>query len=490
MKRQTKPTETTKPKKAFIQTNTLFSYFDSDKPKIKPEPKQTSNSILNYFKSEITNDSEAKPKIPIIKSEENQINVTKAIQQSAVNDNFNIKKKISTQSSLSGLKHTEIKKELKPQLSLASFRQESQVEAKNVSIVKDEPVAKNEKFNSRKCPFYKRVEGTQISVDAFSYGDIENCNAYFLSHYHYDHFIGLKKDFKNQMFCSKVTANLVMKNIKVDKKYITILEMDKFLNVYDNDSVQVALIDANHCPGSVMFLFKLNKLKKYILHTGDFRASEELVENAVFKKIAIDVIYLDTTYLDSYYTFLPQSKIVALGAKVAKNELRAKPNTLIICGTYTIGKERVFIAIAEALDLKVYVSRDKKNIIDCLEDEKLSNMITKDPSETNLHVVQMGKLNINDLKEYAAIHKEYDNVVAFKPSGWTHNSSTENGLSIEKKSKNIIIYGLEYSEHSSFEELRNCVSTLKPRKVIPTVNCGNKEKRDKMQAYLNEWMKS
>ena len=48
-------------------------------------------------------------------------------------------------------------------------------------------------------------------------------------------------------------------------------------------------------------------------------------------------------YLDSYYTFLPQSKIVALGAKVAKNELRAKPNTLIICGTYTIGKERVFI---------------------------------------------------------------------------------------------------------------------------------------------------
>lgn len=49
------------------------------------------------------------------------------------------------------------------------------------------------------------------------------------------------------------------------------------------------------CPGSVLFLFKLNKLRKYILHTGDFRASDELISNEVFQKISIDVIYLDTT---------------------------------------------------------------------------------------------------------------------------------------------------------------------------------------------------
>ncbi len=188
-----------------------------------------------------------------------------------------------------------------------------------------------------------------------------------------------------------------------------------------------------------------------------------------------------------------------------------------------------FQAIAEALNVKAYVSKDKKNILDCLEDDALNKMITQDPNETNLHVVQMGKLNINDLEAYAANFKQYDHVVgmklnkgnfyfgclidsvyvAFKPSGWTHNSSTQNGLSIEKKSKNIIIYGmilfypnfyfticlmmfllksgLEYSEHSSFQELKNCVTTLKPRKVIPTVNCGSKEKRDKMQAYLDEW---
>lgn len=95
-------------------------------------------------------------------------------------------------------------------------------------------------------------------------------------------------------------------------------------------------------------------------------------------------------------------------------------------------------------------------------------MITQDPNETNLHIVQMGKLNIKDLEAYAAgLKKQYDHIVgmsylykiilvdhswsfylylilAFKPSGWTHNSSTQNGLSIERKSKNITIYGKHY----------------------------------------------
>ncbi len=161
-----------------------------------------------------------------------------------------------------------------------------------------------------------------------------------------------------------------------------------------------------------MFLFKLHKLRKYILHTGDFRASDELINNAVFNSIKIDIIYLDTTYLDSYYTFLPQAKIVALGAQVARNEIRAQANTLIICGTYTIGKERVFMAIAESLECKVFVSREKKGVIDCLEDKCLSEIITQDPDETNLHVVQMGKLNIKDLEDYAeGLKKKYNKII-------------------------------------------------------------------------------
>lgn len=59
----------------------------------------------------------------------------------------------------------------------------------------------------------------------------------------------------------------------------------------------------------------------------------------------------------------------------------------------------------------MYVTRDKKNIIDCLDDERLNKMITRDPNETNLHVIQMGKLNIKDLEAYTADLKEYENII-------------------------------------------------------------------------------
>ena len=198
-------TLTTKPRKAFIQTNTLFNYFGSNKP--DKEIKTTTNSILNYFKSEKS------AEIKIVKEE-----------------------------TVSVIEHTI--KTIKPELNF-SF------EGTYSSLIKSQPKSSSSSSNlttatnTRKCPFYKRIEGTHICVDAFSYGDIDNCDAYFLSHYHYDHFIGLNKEFKNKLFCSKITANLVIKNIKVDKKFIQVLDMDKFLDIYDDNSVQVALIDAN-----------------------------------------------------------------------------------------------------------------------------------------------------------------------------------------------------------------------------------------------------
>jgi len=202
-----KQTVTTKPKKAFIQTNTLFNYFGSNRDTasaIKP----SINTITNYFLKPATSGPTTNQPQP----------------QATLTSNFKIKKE-QTQTSLSSLLKSETKTELKSQISLADVSSST---------------------SQRKCPFYKRVENTQICVDAFSYGDIDNCNAYFLSHYHYDHFIGLKKDFKNLLLCSKVTANLVVKNIKVDRQFIRVLDMNRFQDVYEDDSaVQVALIDAN-----------------------------------------------------------------------------------------------------------------------------------------------------------------------------------------------------------------------------------------------------
>jgi DNA cross-link repair 1A protein len=188
-----------------------------------------------------------------------------------------------------------------------------------------------------------------------------------------------------------------------------------------------------------MFLFYITATKQYILHTGDFRAAECVIFNPMLSNIKLDMLYLDTTYCDAYYKFERQEKIISLGVSTIVSELKKYPQSLIVCGSYTIGKERIFVSIAQSINSKICVKREKKRILDCINDVEISKRLTLDPKETNLHVLPMGSLNMKDLVAYLDEFPQYNRIIGIKPTGWTHNS--DSGLSVESKRENAIIYG-------------------------------------------------
>lgn len=180
----------------------------------------------------------------------------------------------------------------------------------------------------RMCPFYKILPGFNICVDAFRYGAVEGCRAYFLSHFHSDHYIGLTANWcHGPIYCSKVTANLVKQQLRVDPQYVVALDWETKVEV-PGTNVHVTMISANHCPGSSLYLFEKvtgkgpNPKIHRVLHCGDFRACRAHVEHPLLRPDVIDAVsgkkrdqkidvcYLDTTYLNPKYAFPSQENVI------------------------------------------------------------------------------------------------------------------------------------------------------------------------------------
>ncbi|CAG8545108.1 3927_t:CDS:10, partial [Cetraspora pellucida] len=346
------------------------------------------------------------------------------------------------------------------------------------------------------------------------------------------------------------------------------------------------------CPGSALFLFKTKfadgKIKRY-LHTGDFRACPRQVLHSAIAQPdnpQIDILYLDTTYLNERYCFPAQEQVVnaiiQLIKEVIKNgELlplkrmkktikeqedksqmvldqwfKGKPKEeelthsdsdlnkeeedsieildtnlstasmnideteqkcvslqdskiLIVVGTYLIGKEKVFWGIAKALNSKIYVSDAKRKMIMCQENPELEALLTGNPQEASVHVMYLTKIKPEELIYYLQnLQPTFKHVMAFRPTGWAYKPSTCGAFTTSSTTDVILntapsytmdlispsynsptcqIFGVPYSEHSSFRELAAFIMSLNIGRIIPTVNIESEESRKEMDYWLNKW---
>ncbi|XP_060195782.1 DNA cross-link repair protein SNM1 isoform X2 [Lycium barbarum] len=339
----------------------------------------------------------------------------------------------------------------------------------------------------RLCPFYKNIPGTPFTVDAFCYGPVKGCSAYFLSHFHADHYIGLTKGWSHgPIYCTNLTARLLRICLNVTPSFICPLELGTENNV---KGIKVTMLDANHCPGAALIHFRLPNGQCY-LHTGDFRASKLMQSYPLLASQRINILYLDTTYCNPKYRFPSKEDVLEFVVGVTRRYLNNHPKTIVVVGAYSIGKEHVYLAISKALGVKIYANASRRRVLRSFGWAGISENLSTNGKDTPLHILPISSLRFE--RYLASQDGQYTSMLAFRPTGWTYSETIGDNLNLIKPTSkgNITIYGVPYSEHSNFTELQEFVQFLRPEKIIPTVNVGNAVNRGKMQSYFQQWLKA
>ncbi|KAI7295268.1 DRMBL-domain-containing protein, partial [Hortaea werneckii] len=185
---------------------------------------------------------------------------------------------------------------------------------------------------------------------------------------------------------------------------------------------------------------------------------------------------------------------------------------LVGVGTYSIGKERICIGIAKALNSKIYAPPSKQRIVAALEDPELNERMTTDPKAAQVHMTPLFEIRADTLDDYLKDYfPHFTRAVGFRPSGWNYKPPTSRFL--ESPSVQTVLngdnwrsnygmkdlvpqrgstsrascFGVPYSEHSSFRELTMFCCALRIEKIIPTVNVGSAKSRGRMKDWCERW---
>ena len=336
-----------------------------------------------------------------------------------------------------------------------------------------------------------KIVGGCIAVDLWNKEDIERnsrdnsddnlrqeitpggvIRLFFLSHLHADHTSGLNSSWTyGPIYTSPLNVKLATKiipNLGATQNLLVPLELNTShlipLGDSENDpKVRVNLIDANHVPGAVMFIF--NGFFGNVVYTGDFRYTPSMCENQALKKLIkwedVDEVFLDNTYFFSKCTFGSRIEVIDKVISFIKQH-----DSHIYIGANRLGKEQAFVKIAVALNERICVDSERLSIFRELE---LPDVFTLDPGDARIFIVNRNMLTKNFLISENKKRPTIGINLSALFYNWEDNCPYYN-------SEVWDLYFFEYSDHSSYEEIIDFIKILKPKKVVPIVNSSKSER--------------
>ncbi|XP_058047417.1 protein artemis isoform X1 [Ahaetulla prasina] len=332
-------------------------------------------------------------------------------------------------------------------------------------------------------------EYPHLSIDRF---DRENlrARAYFLSHCHKDHMKGLRApsmkrrlacSLKLLLYCSPVTKELLLSSPRYTfwENYIVTLEVETPTQISlieetsgEKEDIEVTLLPAGHCPGSVMFLFQGEN--GTVLYTGDFRlargevARMELLHSGSRVK-DIQSVYLDTTFFDRKYYQIPSREECMKGLmELVRSWVAQSPYHVVWLNCKAAyGYEYLFTNLSEELGIKVHVNK-----LDMFKNmpEILYHITTN--RRTQIHACRHPRdyemYRGNRLPCGMTSQNGHElRVISVKPSTMWFGERT-------RKSNVIMRAGMSsyracFSFHSSYSEIQDFLSYICPVNVYPNV---------------------
>nr|XP_046234785.1 protein artemis isoform X2 [Scatophagus argus] len=328
-----------------------------------------------------------------------------------------------------------------------------------------------------------------ISLDRF---DRENLHAraYFLSHCHKDHMKGLKGPVLKRklqlsrtvrLYCSFVTKELLLSNPKYSfwEEYIVPLELESPTQISlvdeasgEKEDIVVTLLPAGHCPGSVMFLFEGSQGN--VLYTGDFRLAtgdasriEHLHSGSRVKDI--QSVYLDSTFYDPRFYRIPTREVCLNGILELVRDWISQSSYHVVwlnCKA-AYGYEYLFTNLGEEFNTQIHVNsltmfKKMPEILSYMTTDRRTQIhACRHPKEDEFF--QGSRLPCGCTASDGTPLR----IISIKPSTMWFGERM-------KKTKVIIKTGASsfracFSFHSSYSELKDFLSYLRPVNVYPNV---------------------
>ena len=284
--------------------------------------------------------------------------------------------------------------------------------------------------------------GLPLQADEFS----NHAELFILSHFHRDHMAGLEPGWcKGPLVCSPITANLLAAIEGVPRDNLIIIKPDETIDLaVDGQTVRITALDANHCPGALMFA--IEHAGRRIVYTGDFRINDQLRSRRALLAGA-ERLYVDSTYASPEYSFPTQEESVDLVLRTVKENLQKE----ILLAIYTIGKNKIIEALYQEFHRPVYVSKDKLRAYEAMGCGEHVTAVRKDAG-------------------FIGYSREYFD----RYFRWTNGRNPSNalviypsGMCLDARPRAGFFY-VPYSEHCDWDEFQEFIEMVAPKEVVRT----------------------